>query len=257
MSSSSHALALLHARSDGSMSRRPFRSRSIRICTFSRSLRIGDEGACAAGHLGWVRRSRLAACSSALAHVLHAKQLQLPVLVAVGSAAEDLEEQSQRDVLGMDLAPCGEVGRIPTQVVHMPCAEVAALDTATCLDSVVDVGSSTVDKSGSAVARWKGLWELRCQISLHLRLMHDVQNLHQLSGTQTDLMVVPCFLRHLAGAVFDDTEDNAPRSRLEIVQMAVQHRSQTAACWCWQIAGRSVECRSRQMIALFDISLRK
>jgi hypothetical protein len=66
-------------------------------------------------------------------------------------------------------------------------------------------------------------------------------------------MVVPCFLPHLGDVELEDTGDNAPSIQLEIAQMAARHRSQTAVWWCSRIEGRSVKCRSRQMIALFDV----
>ncbi len=131
----------------------------------------------------------------------------------------------------MGLAPCEVVGRSPSQVARMPCAAVVVPDTVTYLGRPgLGVESSTADRLGSAVVQSRGLWGRRCQISLHLRLTREVQSLHQLSGTQTDLMVVPCFLLHLNVEVLEDTEDNAPSSRMKIVQRLARHRSQTAVC---------------------------
>lgn len=159
--------------------------------------------------------------------------------------------------LGTVLAPCEEVDHSPI-LAYSPCVVVAVLDIETCLDLVVDAASSREGRSGSAAVQWKGLWEHRCQISLHLRLMRDAQDSHQLSGTQTDLMVVPCFLLHLGGeAVVEDTGRIVARTRLDNALMEVRHRNQTAVCWYWQIAGRSVVCRSRQMIALMDVFTQK
>ena len=166
-------------------------------------------------------------------------------------------EVHHRDDLGIVLAPCEEVVRNPIQACK-PCVVVEVLDIETCLGLVGDAANSTEGRSGSAAVQWKGLWEPRCQISLHLNLMRDAQKSHQLSGTQTDLMFVPCFLPHQdAEVLVEDIGCNAQRTRLDNAQVAARHRSQTAVCWCWQIADRSVECRSRQKNALFDVSLRK
>lgn len=228
-----------------------FRNHSSRTCTFFRSLRIDDEGACVAGHREWVRRSRPAADLLVLGRVQPAQHLDLLVLVAAGSAVVVLVGPSRQGGLDTDLAPCEEAGCIPIQV-GSPCAEAVVLGTVTYLGLAEGAANSTVDRSGSAVVQWKGLWERRCQILLHLRLMRDAHHLHRFSGTQTDLMVVPCFLPHRV--VLENTGDNAPNIRLDIAQMAVRHRSQTAVCWCLRIVGRSAECRSRQMNALLMFS---
>lgn len=207
----------------------PFRTHSSRICTFSRSLRIGDEGACAAEHREWERRSILAV--ELLAHSRVATNSNLPVLVAASLAAAVLAEVRQDD-LGIVLAPCEEVVRNPIQVCR-PYVVVAVLDIETCLGLVEDAANSTEGRSGSAAVQWKGLWERRCQISLHLRLLRDAQDLHRLSGNQTDLMVVPYFLPHQdAEALVEDTGCNAPRTLLDNAQLAVRHRNQIAVCWC-------------------------
>lgn len=191
-----------HVHSSDSVYHMPFRIHSSHICTFSRSLRTGDEGACAAEHLGWGRRSILA------------------VLVVARLAAVVLGGRHRLDDLGIVLAPCEEAVHIPTRACR-PCCVGAALDIGTCLGLVADAANSRVDKSGSAAVQWKGL------------------------------MVVPYFLQHQdAEALVEDTERSAPRTRLDISQMVVRHRSQTAVCWCSQIVDRSVGCRSRQMIAL-------
>lgn len=206
----------------------PFRSRSSHICTFSRSLHIVGEGACAVGHLGWVRRNRLAVWWLAIGcTVLNST---LPVLAAARSAAVVLVELHLQGDLGIVLAPCEEVVHSPI-LVYIPCVVVAVLGIETCLDLVVDAANSKEGRSGSAAVQWKGLWEHRCQISLHLRLMRDVQDSHQFSGTQTDLMVVPCFLLHLGGeAVVEDTGRIVARTRLDNALMEVRHRNQTAVC---------------------------
>ena len=162
-----------------------------------------------------------------------------------------LAERQQLGGLDTVLVPCGEAVRSPIRV-DSPCAAVAVPGTETYLGLVGGAANSTEGRSDSVAVQWKGLLEGRCQISLHLRLMHEAQNWPRLSGTQTDLMVVPYFLPLPdAGALAQSIGDNAPRTREDIAQLAERHRSQTAVCWCSQIEGRSVGCRSRQMIALF------
>jgi hypothetical protein len=118
-----------------------------------------------------------------------------PGLVAARSAEAVPAAIHHQGALDTVLAPYVEADHNPIQV-DRPCVVVAVLDIETCLGLVEDAANSTEGRSGSAAVQWKGLWEPRCQISLHLNLMRDAQESHQLSGTQTDLMVVPCFLPH-------------------------------------------------------------
>jgi len=126
----------------------PFHIRSSHICTFSRSLHSGGEGACAAEHRGWERRSRLAAWILAYVRVMVVtRNLSLPGPVAGCWAVA---------VLGTVLVPCEEVVHIPIRVCSQ-CCVVAVLGTGICLGLVVEVVSSRVSKSGSAAVQWKGL----------------------------------------------------------------------------------------------------
>jgi hypothetical protein len=180
-----------------------------------------------------------------------------PGLVAARSAEAVPAAIHHQGALDTVLAPYVEADHNPIQV-DRPCVVVAVLDIETCLGLVEDAANSTEDRSDSAVVQSKGLWERRCQISLHLRLMHDVRNLHRLSGIQTDLMVVPYFLPHRdAEVVPEDIGCNAQRTRLDNAQVVVQHRNQTVVCSCWLIAGRFEKCRSRQKNALLFVFTQK
>jgi hypothetical protein len=81
-----------------------------------------------------------------LARLRSVKYIDLPVLVAAGSAAVVLVELNQRDGLDTDPAPCEEAGHIPTLAVRNPCAEAVVLDTATYLGLAGGAASSTVGR---------------------------------------------------------------------------------------------------------------